>query len=227
MDLDRADEIIKPAVKGTRHMLAAAHQHGIRRVVYTSSIAAIGFSADPDVLLDGRSWNRNFMGLPYLEAKTRSEEVAHELAREYGIDLIVICPTAISGSGDYRLTPTMRMALGLLTGRAPRRPGGTNLVSVVDVAQMHVQALTRRLPGGSYVAGGDNVTFDQMAGLLEKIVEHSLPAAPQGKPAPASYSWYDLSDTCSAFDYHPMTAENVLRSVVDWYATLGVYPPKA
>ena len=64
MDLDKSDDIIKRAVEGTRHMLAAAHQRGIRRVVSTNSIAAIGFSADPAVLLDDRSWNCKLMGLP-------------------------------------------------------------------------------------------------------------------------------------------------------------------
>lgn len=225
--MDKPDEIIRPAVEGTRHVLEAARRHGIRRVVYTSSIAAIGFGSGPEQVLNGSIWNEH-PATPYLEAKTRSERLAHEMARVAGIELVAICPTGISGAGDYRLTPTQRIALGMLTGQVPARSGGINLVAVTDVARLHVQALTRGRPFGRYIAGGENITFGQMAELLAHIVGHPLPAAP-APPAgqPPMYSWYDQTTTRRDFDYDPQPAEQVLRSVVAWYAELGVFPPKS
>jgi dihydroflavonol-4-reductase len=221
---DHPDAIIRPAVEGARNVLEAAKACGIQRVVYTSSIIAIGMSTDPEVRLDGSTWN-TATALPYAEAKTRSEQIAHDIARELGIELMVFCPGGIMGPGDYRVTPTHGLVLALLTGTMPLRHGGLNPVSVFDVANLHVQALTRGVPFKRYVAAShDNITYAQMFDLLQTLVGKPLPTPPAGEAGPALYSYYDITETCKDFDYSPKSASDVLQSTVAWFTATGMYP---
>lgn len=223
VDMSSPDDIIRPAVEGARNVLEVAQELGIKRVVYTSSIIAIGMSDSPDKLLDGNTWNTS-TALPYAEAKTRSEQIAHQLARELGVELMVLCPGGIMGPGDYRVTPSQAMILAMLNGQTPIRNGGLNPVSVFDVANLHVQALTRGVPFKRYVAAsGDNLTYQQVFDLLQEIVAKPLPTPPEGPGGPAMYAWYDIGETCGDFDYHPKSARDTLESVVTWFRSIGVY----
>lgn len=98
------EEIIRPAVEGTRNILTAAAEQGVKRIVYVSSsvtIEAHGGKVSEDDL------RTHTYGNPYYTAKIDSEKLAWQLAQEYGLDLVVVLPVAIVGPHCYRLTPTM------------------------------------------------------------------------------------------------------------------------
>ena len=223
--MDNADDIIRPAVEGARNVLEVAKALGIKRVVYTSSMISIGMSTSPEVLLDGNTWNSH-TALPYAEAKTKSEQIAHDIAHELGIELMVFCPTGIMGPGDYRVTPTHGILLAMLNGLAPIRAGGFNPVSVFDVANLHVQALSKGVPFKRYLAAGkDNITYQQAADILEELSGKPLPtvaADPNAGTAPAMYGYYDISATCSDFDYQPQSAKEVIGAAYQWLKTRGI-----
>ena len=220
LDMDKPEEIIRPAVEGTRNVLEAASELGIKRVVYTSSIASIGASTSPDQLLDGTTWNTS-TALPYAEAKTQSERIAHELARTLGLELMVMCPGAIMGPGDYRVTPSHGIILALTSG-GPIPAGGFNPVSVFDVASLHVQALTRGVPFKRYVAASrDNITYRQTYDILRAIAGAGFKEAPDGEVGPAYYAYYNIAETLKDFQYDPMAARDALKSAYDWLTFTG------
>ncbi|WP_111495806.1 NAD-dependent epimerase/dehydratase family protein [Marinobacter bohaiensis] len=162
------DEIVKPAIDGARHVFDAAQAHGIERIVYTSSVASVGFSYDPSELRTGDDWNHD-PNNPYYIAKTRSEQAAQKLAEETGIHLVVICPAIVLGPGDYRITPSTQLVMDWLNGKGQTYPGGLNLVDVRDVAAAHVAALTRGENRRRYVVGGENIEVKAIAALLKQM----------------------------------------------------------
>jgi len=163
-----AEEIVEPAIVGTRHIFEAAKHAGIDRIVYTSSIASIGFSDNPHHMRTGNDWNDDAQN-PYYVAKTQSEKVAQTLSKEYGIEVIVLCPAIVLGAHDYRITPSNQLVMDWLNGIGQTYVGGLNLVDVRDVAAAHVAALTRGENRKRYVVGGENLPVKNVGLLLKQL----------------------------------------------------------
>jgi len=128
--------ILDTANKGTENVLRAAAEAGIKRVVYTSSVAAIG-STPKNVVKDESNWNDNF-SMPYTRAKTESERKAWELADELGLDLRVINPSGVLGGSFSRPTPSTDIIGDAMKGKYPVVPKiPLAFVHVDDVATAH------------------------------------------------------------------------------------------
>ncbi len=171
----RAETVIRPALEGTERVLGHAVQAGIRRVVMTSSIAAIGYghSEGSRVLnLTDKDWTR-IEGLKrawaYVEAKTLSEIKAWQIA-ERRLDLTVICPSVVFGPAlDNDLSASQKAILRLLKGNVPALPpGGFSVVDVRDVAQMHVDALLKRESiGKRFISSAEFMPFAEISRVLQ------------------------------------------------------------
>ncbi len=239
-----ADEIVAPAVEGSKNIFAAAKEAGIKRIVYTSSIASIGFSSDPDSMRTNQDWNDDAKN-PYYVAKTRSEKVAQQLSREYDIELIVLCPAIVLGPHDYRVTPSNQLVMDWLNGIGQTYQGGLNLVDVRDVAAAHVAALSKGTNRQRYIIGGENkpvVEIGQMLKTLTGIKPIHLPT-PRSitlvfativelfsrligiKPlftrdlvyeVVGRYGFYDCQETYKTFDISPRPAIDCLRGSIEW-----------
>src|SRR6202166_432105 len=168
-------EMYRANVDGTRALLDAARKNKVRRVVYTSSVATMGFtsngrSADEDfpVSLD------NMIG-HYKRSKFMAEEVALEAGRG-GMDVVVVNPTTPVGEQDIKPTPTGRIVVDFLKKKFPAYVDtGLNLVDVTECARGHVAALEKGRTGERYILGGENLTLKQ---ILDKL------AAMTGLPSP-------------------------------------------
>ena len=142
--------ILDTANQGTENVLRAAAAEGIKRVVYTSSVAAIG-SSPKGVVKDESNWNDNF-SLPYTRAKTESEKRAWELAEELGIDLRVINPSGVLGGSFSRPTPSTDIIGDAMKGKYPVVPKiPLAFVHVDDVATAHRMAYEIDEANGRYV----------------------------------------------------------------------------
>ena len=142
--------ILDTANKGTENVLRAAALCGIKRVVYTSSVAAIG-STPKNVVKDESNWNDNF-SLPYTRAKTESERRAWELAKELDIDLRVINPSGVLGGSFSRPTPSTDIIGDAMKGKYPVVPKiPLAFVHVEDVATAHRLAYEIDEAHGRYV----------------------------------------------------------------------------
>ena len=138
------------ANKGTEIVLRAAAEAKIPRIVYTSSVAAIGASPK-GVVKDESNWNMNF-SLPYTQAKTESERRAWQLAEELELDLRVINPSAVLGGSFSRPTPSTDIIGDAMKGKYPVVPKiPLAFVHVDDVAEAHIKAYEINEASGRYV----------------------------------------------------------------------------
>jgi dihydroflavonol-4-reductase len=171
----RPEELYQSNVEGTRSLLAAARREGVRRVVYTSSVATMGLPPDgtpgdeesPVAIAD--------MIGHYKRSKFLAEEAALEAARA-GQDVVIVNPTTPVGEGDIKPTPTGKIVVDFLNRRFPAYlDTGLNLVDVAEVARGHVMAAEKARPGRRYILGGENLTLKQ---VLDKLAALTGLAAP-------------------------------------------------
>ena len=134
-----AQIIIDTANKGTTHLLTAAKEAKIPRVVFTSSVAAVG-SLPKGREKTEEDW-QTLRSSPYTVAKTESERLAWELAKKHGLDLRVINPGAVLGGGFAKPTPSVDYFPDAMQGKFPLAPKiPLPIVHVRDVARAHRRA---------------------------------------------------------------------------------------
>jgi dihydroflavonol-4-reductase len=162
-------------VDGTRNVLAAAGAARVRRVVYTSTVGALGLPADGSPGDETTAVDGARLVGHYKRSKYLAEQVALELARG-GLPVVLVHPTAPVGERDIKPTATGRMILDFLQGRmAAYVDTGLNLVDVRDVALGHLLAAEKGRLGEKYILGHENLTLKQIFDRL---------AAISGRPAP-------------------------------------------
>ena len=136
---DDAETIVGTANKGTENLFRAAKAAGIDRVVYTSSVAAVG--SKPKGQVKDETYWQGETNMPYTQAKTESEKIAWKLAEELGLDLRVINPSGVLGGGFTRPTPSVDFFPDALSGKWPMAPKiPLAFVHVRDVARAHRRA---------------------------------------------------------------------------------------
>jgi len=169
------EAIYRVNLEGTTTSLLAARAAGVRRVVYTSSIAAVGLRDDGAPADESTPFNLYDIANEYILTKHLSERIALRFA-ESGLPLVVVNPAFPFGPRDVAPTPTGRIIVALLRGEVPGvGEGGFCAVDVDDVAAAHVAAETKGRVGERYILGNHNVTFRDFCHLVCEI---------GGKPAP-------------------------------------------
>ncbi|MBI2678849.1 MAG: NAD-dependent epimerase/dehydratase family protein [Candidatus Koribacter versatilis] len=169
------DSMYRVNVEGTRAIIRAAQETGVRRVVYTSSVATMGFTDDGTPCDEASPVDEAAMIGHYKRSKFFAEQVALE-AGKAGAPVVVVNPTAPIGEQDIKPTPTGRIILDFLKRKFPAYVDtGLNVVDVREVARGHLLAFERAIPGERYILGGEDLTLKQ---LLDKL------AAISGVPAP-------------------------------------------
>jgi dihydroflavonol-4-reductase len=165
------EEMYRSNVEGTRWLLEAARKQGVRRVVYTSSVATMGFIAtQASTVADEESP----VGLAdmighYKRSKFMAEQVAVDAARS-GVDVVIVNPTTPIGERDIKPTPTGRIVVDFLKRKFPAYvETGLNLVDATECARGHVQALEKGRSGERYILGGENLTLKQILDRLAAI----------------------------------------------------------
>jgi dihydroflavonol-4-reductase len=165
-------------VDGTKAILYAARKHGVRRVVYTSSVATVGFTGNGHPADEDSPVSLADMIGPYKRSKFMAEQLAME-AGGSGMHVVVVNPTTPVGEQDVKPTPTGRIVVDFLKRRFPAYvETGLNLVDVRECAVGHVVALEKGRPGERYILGGENLTLKQ---ILDKLGEISGLPSPKVK----------------------------------------------
>jgi len=162
-------------VEGTRAILDAAHKNGVRKVVYTSSVATMGFTPDGRSADESSPVSVHKMIGHYKRSKYMAEEVA-VAAGKSGLDVAIVNPSTPVGERDIKPTPTGKIILDFLKKKFPAYVDtGLNLVDVTECARGHLLALQKGRSGERYILGGENLTLKQ---ILDKL------AAITGLPSP-------------------------------------------
>ncbi len=170
-------------VEGTRNVLAAARQAGVRRVVHTSSVAALGVpneasNSEPGatgLMNENHSWNFRPDFYPYGYAKYLAEQEVQKAVAN-GLDVVIVNPSLVFGGGDV-----YRQSGSIITQVAERRitvavEGGVNCVHIDDVVDGHIAALEHGTTGERYILGGENLSILDLLTLIAEIT---------GVPAPS------------------------------------------
>ena len=162
-------QMYRSNVEGTRALLEAARRQGVRRVVYTSSVATMGFSSNGALADETSPVSLADMIGHYKRSKFMAEQVAFEAARS-GVDVVVVNPTTPIGERDLKPTPTGRIVVDFLKRKFPAYVDtGLNLVDATECARGHIQALEKGRPGKRYILGGENLTLKQILDRLGAI----------------------------------------------------------
>jgi dihydroflavonol-4-reductase len=161
-------EMYRSNVEGTRALLHAARKNNVRRLVYTSSVATVGFKTNGSLADEDSPVSVRDMIGHYKRSKFMAEQVALEAGRS-GMHVVTVNPTTPVGEGDVKPTPTGRIVLDFLKRKFPAYvETGLNLVDVRECARGHVAALERGQPGQRYILGGENLTLKQ---ILDKLAD--------------------------------------------------------
>ena len=162
-------------VEGTRALLLAARDAGVERVVYCSSVAALGLVGDGTPGTEETPVHPEAIVGVYKQSKYRAEQAVRGLAAE-GVPVVIVNPSTPVGPRDIKPTPTGKMVLDAAAGRMPAYlDTGLNIVHVDDVAEGHVLALERGRVGEAYILGGQD--FGMAAMLAEIDAVMGRPAA--------------------------------------------------
>jgi dihydroflavonol-4-reductase len=169
------EQMYRSNVDGTKAILEAARENKVRRVVYTSSVATMGFQSNGHLANEDSPVSLANMIGPYKRSKFMAEQIAIQAGKS-GMDVVVVNPTTPVGERDLKPTPTGRIVVDFLKKKFPAYVDtGLNLVDVAECARGHIAALEKGKTGQRYILGGENLTLKQ---ILDKL------AAITGLPSP-------------------------------------------
>jgi dihydroflavonol-4-reductase len=168
-------------IQGSRNVLWASLRSGVERVVYTSSIAAIGIAPGKGLSNEDTPFNQYTLGNHYVLTKYLSQQEALGFS-ENGLDVVVVNPCFPFGPGDIAPTPTGAIIIAILKGlNRFYFDGGINIVDVRDVAKGHVLAAKKGRTGNLYILGNMNVTMEEFMAMVFKagnISQKFIPKLP-------------------------------------------------
>lgn len=169
---DPQRDLVDPAVQGTLSMLrAAAASPRVRRVVLTSSMAAVTDSPGDKVLTEA-DWNdrSSLTRNPYYYSKTLAERAAWDfMAREKpGFDLVAINPFLVVGPcHTATINTSVQTLVNLIAGTYPAVMALTwGFVDVRDVAAAHLAAVVRPMANGRYLCVAENLSMADCIALI-------------------------------------------------------------
>src|SRR6202051_4987249 len=172
------NEMYRSNVEGSRAILEAARKNGVRRVVYTSSVATIGFTRNGYPANEDSPVSLADMIGHYKRSKFMAEQLALEAGRG-DMRVVTVSRTPPGGERDIKPTPTGRIVVDFLKRKFPAYvETGLNLVDVRECALGHVAALEKGRPGERYILGGEHLKLEQ---ILDKLGEISGLPSPKVK----------------------------------------------
>jgi dihydroflavonol-4-reductase len=254
-DTRLADESVmrRANVEGTRLLLEALRAHPVERLVHTSSVAAIGYTRDPGVVLDEGTWNGDPIDV-YTASKTESERLVHA-AVAAGLPAVVVNPVTVLGPGDHKPTPSNAFVLLALAKGVPVTfDSGHTYVDVDDVADGHLAAEELGRVGERYVLGGAQQSNDALlcelarrrggrppfvhlghasvevlgwAVELKAKLTRTKPLFTRAKAHKLIdyYGYFSHAKAASELGYAPRPLPEVLDRAVEWYRLKGWLKP--
>jgi dihydroflavonol-4-reductase len=244
------EQMYRSNVEGTRAIIRAAHESGVQRVIYTSSVATMGFTREGHIAREDSPVSIREMVGHYKRSKFMAEQIALEAGRN-GANVVVVNPTTPIGEYDIKPTPTGRIVVDFLKRKFPAYVDtGLNLADVKEVARGHLLAMEKARVGERYILGGQNLTLKQ---ILDKLAELT------GLPSPTMKVPHAVAMGFAVFDqfftgmimgkepratidavkmgrkkmfassskaehelgYKSLPVEDALRRAIDWFQTHG------
>ena len=243
-------EMYRSNVEGTRAILTAARKNNVQCVIYTSSVATIGFTGNGRPADEDSPVSLADMIGHYKRSKFMAEQVALEAGRS-GMRVVTVNPTTPVGEQDIKPTPTGRIVVDFLKRKFPAYvETGLNLVDVRECALGHVAALEKGKSGERYILGGENLTLKQILDKLGAIsglpsptvklpyfvayvagfVDQNISGRLLGREPRATVEtvrmgkkkmWASSAKAERDLGWKTMPADNALRRAVEWFRANG------
>ncbi len=205
------DEMYAANVTGTRDLLRLAREVGVERVVYTSSVATMGFKKDGTIVNEATPVGLADMIGHYKRSKFLAEQEAVKAA-DAGQHIVILNPTTPIGPGDVKPTPTGRIIVDFLNRKFPAYVDtGLNLVDVNEIAQAHFTALTRGTPGERYILGGENLTLKQILDRMSAITGLPSPTMKVPNAVAMAFAFFDENITGRLLKKEPRATVEAVR----------------
>jgi len=173
----RADrqQVYRVNVEGTRVVMEACLRAGVRRVVVTSSVAAIGIPSDGKLANEETPFDAVSASFAYADSKHRAEDEVGRAVKQ-GLAAVIVNPAVVIGAGDHYMVSSS-MVLEFTRHALPAvPPGGVCMADVEAVVQGHLAAAERGRVGERYILGGENLSYRQITATMAAIC---------GRPAPS------------------------------------------
>ncbi|MGQ0658043.1 MAG: hopanoid-associated sugar epimerase [Chromatiales bacterium] len=243
----RWEELYHSNVEGTRNIMLAAAEAGVKRIVYTSSVATLGLHKNGTPADENTPVTINDMIGHYKRSKFLAEETVRALIQEQRLPVVIVNPSTPIGPGDIKPTPTGRLILDAAQGRIPAYVDtGLNLVHVDDVAAGHIAAFHHGQIGERYILGGENLWLKEILIRIAALVGRKPPRIrlSQSVVMPIAYAsewWARLTNGPEPratvdgvkmsrkimfftsrraereLGYRPRSVDEALRDAVDWF----------
>lgn len=238
-------------LQGSRNILWACLRAGVGRVVYTSSIAAIGIEPGEALSNEQTPFNQYTLGNHYVLTKYLSQQEALSFAAN-GLDLVVVNPCFPFGPNDIVPTPTGQIIVDILKGLSRTCfKGGLNVVDVRDVARGHVLAAKKGKTGNLYILGNLNISIGDFmklvcreAGFEDRMIfkfpvpvlkagavglkwlsDHVTNKPPMSTPPEIKYAsqylFFDNSKARGELGLEFMPVETSIRDSIQWFREHG------
>ena len=244
-------QIYESNVAGTANIMQAALKAGVKRVVYTSSVATLGLNADGSPADENTPVTLDEMIGHYKRSKFLAEAEVKRMIADQALPAVIVNPSTPVGPRDIKPTPTGRMVLDAACGRTPAYVDtGLNLVHVDDVAQGHLLAFERGVVGERYILGGRNMTLKEILNEVARITGQKPPrvklphnlvlpiaylaqawawltdgpeprATVDGVRLSKKYMYFSIEKARRELGYNPRPVEDALKDAVDWFRANG------
>ncbi len=196
-------------VTGTTALLTAAQDAGVRRMVYCSSVAALGLVGDGTPADETTPNTIEKVIGAYKRSKFMAEQAVLDLARGRGMPVVIVNPSTPIGPRDVKPTPTGKMVADAAAGRMPAYVDtGLNVVHVDDVAEGHVLAFERGRVGECYILGGENLGMAELLGLVDEAA--GRPRFRVRLPHGALYPVALAAEALARFGVEPLVTREML-----------------
>lgn len=182
------EEIVRNNVAQTENVMRGALAARVRRVVYTSSVATLGFARSPADESD--PLNPEHAIGAYKRSKVVAERLVEAMVANEALPAVIVNPSTPIGPRDVRPTPTGRIIVEAATGKVPAFvETGLNLVHVDDVARGHVLALEKGVVGQRYILGGQDVSLRVMLADIAALTGRKAPTVALPRRALFPLAW--------------------------------------
>lgn len=244
-------KIYEVNIRGGNYTLLVAREAEVERIVYTSSMAAVGMKPGREPANEETPFNWLKHRIDYVLTKYISEMNALDMAR-FGLPVVVVNPTVPLGPGDITPTPSGKLVVDVVNGKFPGYiDAGVMAVDVRDVARGHVLAAQKGRIGEKYLLGKENISFKDFADRVAAIAGVKIRLIKLPRSVMFGYGWaaekisdrfthreplltYAGAQTAAEFTYFDSTKaqkelglefrplDDTLRDTVAWFRQIGM-----
>lgn len=237
-------------VQGTANVLEVCREFKVRRLVYLSSVVAIGAGQSRNQILNEESpYNIGNLDLGYFQTKHQAEALVKAACDKNEVDAVILNPSTIYGRGDAK-KGSRKMQLKVAQGKLKfYTSGGVNVVAVEDVVAGILSAWKKGRSGERYILAGENILIKDLFTMIAteagvKPPSYQLPTGllhavgtvgdlmeKLGLKGPLSrenaytatmYHWFDSQKAQQELDFKPRPAREAIHNSVQWMKDQGL-----